>query len=102
MDLFNENEVALIRKEFTYNDARRYNRNTAQEVNETGGSFLEQELDSSKNVILRNVSSKSVILAPFNTTITSISKQDLPTGADIFERNRVLRLGPRVREIDKK
>lgn len=102
VDLFNENEIALIRKEFTYNDARRYNRNAAHGAHETGGSFLEQDLDSSKNVILRNVSSKSVILAPFNTTITSLGKQELGGGADVFERNLVLRLGPRVREIDRK
>ena len=73
VDLFNDNELQLIRKEFTYNETRRYNRNTAQEVHGTGGSFLEQELDSSHNVVLRNVSSKSLILAPFNTTVTSIS-----------------------------
>jgi hypothetical protein len=54
----------MIRKEYTYNDPRRYNRN---ENEEPADCFTEHNLESVYNS-LKNATSKSVILAPFNST----------------------------------
>ena len=54
----------MIRKEYTYNDPRRYNRN---ENEEPADCFTEHHLESVYNS-LQNATSKSVILAPFNST----------------------------------
>jgi 5'-AMP-activated protein kinase, catalytic alpha subunit len=53
LNLFSEMEKDMIKKEYTYNDPRRYNRNENEEPNDN---------------TLKNVSTKSIILAPFNST----------------------------------
>jgi len=64
LQLFNDQERDMIRKEYTYNDPRRYNRN---ENEEPVDCFTEHNLESVYNS-LKNVTSKSIILAPFNST----------------------------------
>jgi len=54
----------MIKKEYTYNDPRRYNRN---ENEEPVDCFTEHHLESVYNS-LKNATSKSIILAPFNST----------------------------------
>jgi hypothetical protein len=81
--LFNEMELEHIKREFTYNDTRRLNRNEGgvvagfsngnkEEVNETD-NFTEYGLETTQNSLLKNATTKSVILAPFNSTLTHIS-----------------------------
>ena len=64
LELFNDLERDMIRKEYTYNDPRRYNRN---ENEEPVDCFTEHNLESVYNS-LKNVTTKSIILAPFNST----------------------------------
>jgi hypothetical protein len=65
MDIFTESEKDIIKKEFTYNDARRLNRNYGDP------DFTEHGLDSTVYDI-DNCSTKSVILAPFNSTKSNV------------------------------
>ena len=60
--MFTEQEKEYIKNEFTYNDADRYNRN------EGADPFTDHMLDSTQNSMFKNNTSKSVILAPFNST----------------------------------
>jgi len=64
LDLFNDQEREMIKKEYTYNDPSRYNRN---ENEEPVDCFTEHNIDSVYNT-LKNASEKSIILAPFNST----------------------------------
>lgn len=81
IELFNDQEKEKILKEFTYNNTGRYNRNadnlqlSRDEMNNTGttDSFTEHHL-STQNSLVRNHSTKSVILAPFNSTITELDE----------------------------
>ena len=66
LDLFNEQEREMIKKEYTYNDPSRYNRNEGEELQKFI-CFTEHNIDSVYNT-LKNVSEKSIILAPFNST----------------------------------
>ena len=108
MELFNDVELAQIRKEFTFNSVARYNRNLQHKINLTQQSeldseaFTERRIDTNENELLRNVSSKSVILAPFNTTQTHISEVMHPSVEDLMEdKHRVFKLGNRVKECDR-
>lgn len=64
LQLFNDQEREMIKKEYTYNDPSRYNRN---ENEEPVDCFTEHNIDSVYNT-MKNASEKSIILAPFNST----------------------------------
>ena len=64
LDIFTETEKNIIWREFTYNDTTRLNWNE---------HFTEHGLDSTYNSLVKNCSTKSVILAPFNSTKTHLS-----------------------------
>ena len=71
-DIFEEAEKEVIRSEFTYNDPSRFNRNErSKEDEEPWDCFTELNLDS-MNQTLRNASEKSLILAPFNSTMSDV------------------------------
>ena len=74
MEIFNEEEKEVIRSEFTYNDPSRFNRNEKVCLDqEPWDCFTEINLDS-MNATLRNESEKSVILAPFNSTMSDVEE----------------------------
>jgi len=54
-----------MKTEFTYNDTERFNRNETDH-------FTEHMLDSAQDSLFKNFNSKSVILAPFNSTKSNI------------------------------
>jgi hypothetical protein len=69
--MFNEQELEVVKTEFTYNDPSRFNRNepNLNKDEEPWDCFTELNLDS-MNATLRNASEKSVILAPFNSSMS--------------------------------
>ena len=90
----------MIRKEYTYNDPRRYNRN---ENEEPVDCFTEHNLESVYNS-LKNVTSKSIILAPFNSTQSQIMEEGKlreSVHKFILEKMIVLKFARRCREIDR-
>jgi serine/threonine protein kinase len=98
LQLFNELERDMIRKEYTYNDPRRYNRN---ENEEPVDCFTEHHLESVYNS-LQNVTSKSIILAPFNSTQSQIDSMLVETiHKNLCEKMMVLKFARRCREIDR-
>lgn len=84
LDIFTDNEKETIKKEMIYANTRRINRNFGKEPLPTDFQqmtdnsdifpfFTEHRLDSTQNSLVRNHTTKSVILAPFNSTLTHIS-----------------------------
>lgn len=70
LQIFNEQEIEVIRREFTYNNPTRFNRNEVPNKDEEPWDcFTELNLDS-MNATMRNASEKSVILAPFNSSVS--------------------------------
>ena len=71
--------------------------------------FTEHMLDSTQNSILKNCETKSVILAPFNSTKSNLQDeneyqppQELSDSIkELMESRRIIKYGPRVRDIDK-
>jgi serine/threonine protein kinase len=65
INVFSENEKQKIESEFMYYTTK------AEDKNDD--PFLEQELQTTQNSEFKNNSTKSIILAPFNSTRTHIS-----------------------------
>lgn len=63
--MFTDQEKEYIKNEFTYNETERFNRNE--------DPFTEHMLDSTNNSMLKNNETKSVILAPFNSTKSDVN-----------------------------
>lgn len=109
IDVFTENEKETIKKELIYANTRRINRNFGKEVfkdiaHMTDNSdvfpfFTEHQLDSTQNSLVRNRTTKSVILAPFNSTLTHIS-EDI-NEPKMFKKSKIIRFGVKVKDIDR-
>ena len=104
VQLFNDEERELIKKEYTYNDQTRYNRN---ENEEPVDCFTEHNFESQYST-LKNHSSKSVILAPFNSTMSdggtsggSLEELNHLIEEHMEDKQRVLRFAKKCREIDR-
>ena len=98
MSLFTEKEQELIIKEFCYSG--RAKRNRLEESREETSIFTEHNLETSINELTRNISSKSIILAPFNSTKSQLSS--LHTSVeDIIADIKILKFGTKVREINR-
>ncbi len=74
----------MIQREFTYNDPSRFNRNEVMNKDiEPWDCFTELNLDS-MNCTLRNESEKSVILAPFNSSMSDGRELELDPEAEML------------------
>jgi len=99
LELFNEADKEKIKKQYTYNDPRRYNRNENEEAPED--CFTEHFLDTAQNS-LENKNSKSIILAPFNSTNSQIEEGLRQSVQDLLvDKMSALKLHRRVREVDR-
>ena len=106
VELFTQAEKNYIRSEYTYADKSRYNRNTGGTqcgLEYESDAFVDALLDTEEKTDLKNAETKSIILAPFNST-----KSHIETGEEFLEQvrdqlldRRVIKFAPRVREIAK-
>ena len=105
VQLFTQAEKNYIRSEYTYTDTTRYNRNSTMQggVEYESDIFVDAMLDTNENSILKNAETKSVILAPFNSTKSNIEtgEEFLEQVRDLLEDRRCIKFAPRVREIAK-
>lgn len=99
LSIFNEQEKAQIKKEFTYNEARRIQRK--DDELEAADCFTELDLNSSQNMDLKNVSSKSIILAPFNSTKSHVSDLHKSIEENMYEKNKVVKFEAKCRDVDR-
>jgi len=105
VELFTQAERNYIRTEYTYSDKSRYNRNNVKDggLEYESDAFVDAMLDTNENSILKNAETKSVILAPFNSTKSHIETvtEFLDQVKHLLEDRRVIKFAPRVREIAK-
>jgi len=102
-DIFNDEEKEVIRSEFTYNDPSRFIRN--EKVNkdvEPWDCFTELALDSMSQT-LRNASTKSLILAPFNSSMSDVEEffKESFKLAPIEPKKDILKFAARCRDQDR-
>ncbi len=101
--MFTPEEKETIGKEFT--NAQHGNRNQAQTDCAPSSTvesdwFTEQNIDSSQSDLTRNASSKSVILAPFNSTRSHQSDMHDSVKELLIEKKPV-KLCSKVRDVDR-
>lgn len=83
--------------------------------------FTEHALDSTTNALMKNCSTKSVVLAPFNSTRTHIAREDaddqdvlpadnsedrdsippLDIDKNMMVDKRIIKFAPRVKDINR-
>ena len=109
LDIFTQNEKDTIKKELIYANTKRINRNFGKELIKdqqqiSNGSdkfpfFTEHNLDSTQNSLVRNRTTKSIILAPFNSTLTHESKMsDEPP---LYKKKDVIKFNVKVKDLDR-
>jgi len=104
LQIFNSEEQEVIRREFTYNNPSRFNRNELPQNpdEEPWDCFTELNLDS-MNATLRNASTKSVILAPFNSSVSDdrefedINRKQAP----LVDKKALIKFAARCRDQDR-
>jgi serine/threonine protein kinase len=127
IELFTEQEKQCIRNEFTYHKSKRYNRNfdttglagLSDALNQNAepseldkDMFTEHMLDTTQNSTLKNCETKSVILAPFNSTKSNLNLDEngheTQTNVELSDSikelivtRRIIKFGARVRDIDR-
>jgi len=96
VELFTSAEQNYIKNEYTYANTDRYNRNEPD-------NFMDGALDTEQNTELKNADTKSIILAPFNSTKSHIesSKSFLSEIQDMMQSRSCIYFVGKVREIDK-
>ena len=129
IDIFDEQELELIRKEFTYvlqkkklrdfqEQKEKLRQRAIENPNEAGElpahlasrrpddlntEFTECSIQTHENSLMKNDSSRSVILCPFNTqTGDKTADKIIKQAAGLMEdKDVMIRFHPRVRELDR-
>lgn len=102
VEVFTFEEKEKIKGEFTYNQRANRNQPLGEGPISTIDSdwFIEQSIDASQSDLTRNVSTKSVILAPFNSTLSHQSDSQDAVEPPVVDR-RVVRFASKVKDVDR-
>lgn len=103
VELFSQQERTYIHHEFTYNETSRLNRNELHQQSQQKENHLfpEHLLDSTQNSMLKNCTSKSVILAPFNSTKSHLDATLSEGVKELMQSRKCIKMGGRVKDIDR-
>ena len=98
LEIFNDQEKQTIIKQFTFSN-RKIER--GDDENEAADCFTEVDMNKEEEEELKNIDSKSVILAPFNSTKTHLSSMHSSIYEILYPKNEVLRLNAKCRDVDR-
>jgi hypothetical protein len=74
----------------------------SRKADDLNTEFTEHSIDATENELLRNNSSRSVILCPFNTQSGTVINTIYEENKDLFiDKDMVVRFNVRVRELDR-
>ncbi len=104
-NIFNGEEMEEIDNEFNISKAQNiynlYRMNTFNtEMHEM--PFTEGNIDSTQNALIKNITTKSVVLAPFNSTLTELGLIEFAKlGDKTIPKKKIFRFKGRVKELDR-
>jgi serine/threonine protein kinase len=104
VNIFDEQELDLIKKEFTYvsQKAKLKELHGKRKAEDLNTEFTEHSINSNENTLMKNNSSRSVILCPFNSQAGTLAKSIYEQVSDmIIDKDMVVRFNARVRELDR-
>ena len=97
VSIFSEEEKANLKKEFFY---KNQGKQTKGDISIETEWFNEQSLEASQNELTKNVSSKSNVLAPFNSTYSELLEEEKIIESLPLNKN-IIKLSPKVKDIDR-
>lgn len=103
LDVFTQKEKDLIHKEYLSKNLDRA-RAPDRALDDPEVVFTEHNLDTRTNVgtLLKNASTKSIILAPFNSTVSELEGFQWPEEVrKLIVPKRVLKFAPKVKDLDR-
>ena len=99
ISIFNDQEKLFIMKEYTYDIS--WQQAWADDEEEAADCFTEVDLETFHNSDWeKNASTKSIILAPFNSTKSHVSSFSAIVKNNIFSKHEIMKFKAKVREID--
>jgi len=109
LDVFTQKEKDVIHKEYLSKNIDRVRAKdrlmgTGQLLDDPEVVFTEHNLDTRTNVgtLLKNASTKSIILAPFNSTVSELEGFQWPQEVrKLIVPKRVLKFAPKVKDLDR-
>lgn len=114
IDIFDEQELELIRKEFTYvvqkKKLKEFKEGDNDLINQASRrpddlntEFTECSIQTHENSLLKNDSSRSVILCPFNTQTGDKTADKIIAQSEglMMDKDLMIRFHQRVRELDR-
>lgn len=101
ISVFTEQEKEKTIQEFAYYNFKGNNNNDNEIVHTD--PFTEQMLNSTQNSLIKNASTKSVILAPFNSTRSHIDDKFYmrPSVQELLIDKKNIKFAAKVKEIDR-
>ena len=92
IELFSEEERTLLKKEISYKSS---DANSSE-------LFTEKEMDSSMNDLTRNHTSKSNVLAPFNSSCSEVDElEDNENDEKLENKKNIIKFDAKVRDADR-
>ncbi len=103
MNIFDEQELDLIKKEFTYvTQKAKLKELKERKADDLNTEFTEHSINSNENTLMKNNSSRSVILCPFNTQAGTQAKSIYEDIIDMLaDKDMAIRFNARVREANR-
>lgn len=98
LEMFTEQEKEKLRIEFSYNDNKRLNKNPETDIS---CDFTEHHLETINDDDLRNLTTKSIILAPFNSTISSQPEEVKQEIKEMLIGGRVIKFNSKCRDFNR-
>ena len=89
IELFSQEEKMKLMKEISY----------SKDENNSSEAFTEKDIDSSMNELTRNMTTKSNVLAPFNSSCSDIEKEEIKS--KILHKKDIIKFGAKVRDADR-
>ena len=93
ISLFDAEEKHAINKEYAYRDSN-------EEGDDAGTVFTEQNIDVTQNELTRNDTTKSLILAPFNSIVEDEDRKVIDE-SDLLDKKKLIKFSPKVKELDR-
>ena len=97
LEMFNEQEKEKIKIEFSYNDVKK-NKNIETDIS---CDFTEHHLETIDNDDLRNLTTKSIILAPFNSTTSHVSSEREANIKNMLMDKKAIRFNAKCRDFNR-
>ena len=98
IEIFTDIEKEKIKQEFAYNNIKKKYKNNESEVS---WDFTEHHLETVDNDDIRNLTTKSIILAPFNSTTSQIPSEEARDIEELHRDRKAIKFNAKCRDFNR-